>query len=84
MRPWQKNADLLLSTRFACYQPDPGAQLFSHDSVRQPHHLHVGDLGVSVQELLDLALDGTHRAKSQRSAQEFRGPRLQKGYKISL
>ncbi len=50
-----EGSDLLLVTAFALNQPDPGAELLAQLGIGDPHHLHIGDLRVGVEKLLDLA-----------------------------
>src|ERR1700733_14117568 len=48
-------AHLLRGQRLAGAQSDPGTQLLAVAFVRHAEHLHILDLGVAIQELLDLA-----------------------------
>src|SRR5690606_12200662 len=48
-------AHLVLGQALALAQDDPGAQLLAEALVGDADHLHVEHLGVSVEELLDLA-----------------------------
>ncbi len=50
-----EDADLLFVAGLARGQHDPGAELLPHQRVGDAHHLHVGDLGMAVEEFLDLA-----------------------------
>src|SRR5207302_3847493 len=48
-------ADVVLARRLAVLQPDPRAQLLAVLHIRHADDLYVGDRGVAVEELLDLA-----------------------------
>src|SRR6202045_896341 len=53
--PLAKGANLLLGAAPAVAQPNPGAKLFAVARVGHADHLHILDLRVAVEELLDLA-----------------------------
>src|SRR5215831_8182299 len=53
--PVAEGTDLLGGQCFARANPDPGAELFAVTVVGYAKHLHVLDLGMAIEELLDLA-----------------------------